>query len=152
MWGQPPPALTGNLRTTSSLISRLDKPRPPEQYLCRRTKSEYASAAPVDEPQPRRSLKSLEESICLPQWFPLRRPWAALLSLTTKQFRKCLHLSAPLVEARRKPRNPPSPAFCNQPLKISNQKFHPHASPPLRNSTFVPRPRWLQAASPPSTP
>src|ERR1700681_667824 len=40
---------------------RLDKRNPPEQNLNRRIKSETASAAPVQEHQPRRSLKSSED-------------------------------------------------------------------------------------------
>lgn len=102
-------------------LSGLDKPRPPEQNLQRRTKSETASAAPVSGHQPRRSLKSFRGVLCLPQWFPLRRPGAALLSLTLTRRLRCARLPASIVAIRRKPRNLPSPAF-NQPSKINHQK------------------------------
>src|SRR5208337_1211843 len=84
-------------------FSGLDKAGPSEQNSKRRIKSEHASAAPVC--QPRRSLKSSRGILCLPQWFPLRRPWAALLSLTLTRILRCVR------------------AFFNQQSKISNQKY-----------------------------
>src|ERR1700690_1836195 len=60
----------------------LDKPRPSEHNFKRRIKSETASGA-IGESPPPAFPEIFRGILCLPQWFPLRRPWAALLSLMT---------------------------------------------------------------------
>ena len=101
-------------------VARLTNDGLPEQNFQRRIKSETASAAPAPAfPEIFRGI------LCLPQWFPLRRPWAALLSLKMKQMPKCALLSASEKASQRA-------GISHRPSSsIDHQKSE--IDPPLRN-------------------
>ena len=138
--------------TQGGMILPLDKTVALTQNLYRRIKSENTRLRRL----PAAAFPEISEvSLCLPQWFPLRRPRAALFFLMPNPSPECAPLPASL-KAGRPDRQPPR--LFNQQSKINNQlpahpSLAPGNAPRTRNGLQRhPRPRCPHRRPPPRMP